>query len=161
MALEIEHKFLVISDEWRASSYQNTRLRQGYLNHDEQHCSVRVRSSANMAWLNIKSATIGSQRQEFEYEIPFDDASALLSLARKPLIEKTRYLVRVAQYVWEIDVFEGDNVGLVVAEIELERLGAMFQKPAWVGKEVTNDLRYYNTSLSLHPYKNWKPEKTL
>lgn len=155
MALEIEHKFLIVSDEWRALSHKATRLRQGYLNHDEQYCSVRVRSSVEKAWLNIKSATIGSQRQEFEYEIPLEDANSLLSLARKPLIEKTRHLVAVGEHIWEVDVFEGDNAGLVIAEIELQRVGESFDKPAWVGKEVTDDIRYYNTSLVLHPYKDW------
>jgi adenylate cyclase len=118
--------------------------------------SVRVRISATQAWLNIKSATIGSHRQEFEYEIPLQDANVILDdLCHKPLIEKIRHFVYRDQYVWEIDEFMGDNDGLIVAEIELSQIGESFPKPSWIGEEVTHDLRYYNNSLCKNPYLNW------
>jgi adenylate cyclase len=155
MPVEIERKFLVLNDAWRQTAHEAQHLRQGYLN-NETHCSVRVRTSAERAWLNIKSVTIGAQRQEFEYEIPIADAHKMLdTLSRTPLIEKVRYLVKVGRHTWEIDVFEGDNAGLVVAEIELDHPDEAFEKPVWLGEEVTHDARYYNTSLSRHPYRDW------
>ncbi|MBP1150244.1 MULTISPECIES: CYTH domain-containing protein [Methylocaldum] len=156
MALEIERKFLVLNDSWRNSVRDSAYFRQGYLN-NEIHCSVRVRVCGDRAWLNIKSVTIGTQRQEFEYEIPANDAHTMLStLSRRPLIEKTRYFVDVGPHTWEIDVFEGDNTGLVVAEIELGNPDETFEKPGWLGEEVTYDPRYYNTSLSTNPYNSWQ-----
>lgn len=154
--LEIERKFLVRNDGWRADVAKSEYFRQGYLN-DEVGCSVRVRVSGERAWLNLKSVTIGAQRHEFEYEIPKADANRMLDLlARKPLIEKTRHYLDAGRHTWEIDVFEGDNAGLVVAEIELDSPDEAFEKPDWVGAEVTDDPRYYNTSLSKHPYKTWR-----
>lgn len=155
MALEIERKFLLLNNNWRTGVKESFFLRQGYLN-TEQRCSVRVRTSGEHAWLNIKSATVGAQRLEFEYEIPLVDANILLDqLSRGPLIEKTRHLVEVGRHLWEIDVFEGDNAGLVVAEIELEQADEAFEKPSWAGEEVTHDIRYYNTSLARNPFKLW------
>ncbi len=156
MGMEIERKFLLCSEAWRSQTHHAERLRQGYLNH-ETHCSIRVRTSDDRAWLNIKGVTIGMQRQEFEYEIPLADAHAILdTLSRKPLIEKVRHYVRLGRHCWEIDEFEGENAGLIVAEIELDYLEEPFDKPDWVGEEVTHDVRYYNTSLSLHPYRQWE-----
>ncbi len=155
MSVEIERKFLPRGDAWRREVYDSQRLRQGYLN-NETRCSVRVRTSAERGWLNIKSVTIGAQRQEFEYEIPLDEAHRMLdTLSLKPLIEKVRHLVKVGRHTWEIDEFEGDNAGLIVAEIELEHPEEEFDKPDWVGEEVTHDVRYYNTSLCRHPFKDW------
>lgn len=155
MPVEIERKFLVSNDAWRDAAHAAHALRQGYLN-DENRCSVRVRTSAERAWLNIKSATVGAQRLEFEYEIPVADAHRMLdTLCRKPLIEKVRYLVDAGRHTWEIDVFAGDNAGLIVAEIELDDPEEAFERPGWLGAEVTHDVRYYNTSLSRHPYKDW------
>jgi len=155
MPVEIEHKFLLKSDAWREAAYAVKRLRQGYLN-NEKRCSVRVRSDGERGWLNVKSATIGAWRQEFEYEIPLADAEQMLdTLCLKPLIEKSRHHVDVGGHVWEIDVFEGDNAGLVVAEVELGQADEVFQMPDWAGEEVTHDVRYYNTSLSRHPFKDW------
>jgi adenylate cyclase len=155
MSLEIERKYLLKNDAWRICAHHCERLRQGYLN-NETYCSVRVRTTDERAWLNIKGVTIGAQRQEFEYEIPLADAHEMLNtLSRKPVIEKMRYFVNVGQHVWEIDEFEGDNSGLVVAEIELGHPDEDFEKPDWLGKEVTDDVRYYNTSLSNTPFKNW------
>lgn len=156
MALEIERKFLVLNDSWRDSVRDSAYFRQGYLN-QEIDCSVRVRACRDRAWLNIKSVTVGAARLEFEYEIPLDDAHTMLNtLSRRPLIEKTRYFVEVGPHTWEIDVFEGDNAGLVVAEIELEKPDETFEKPGWVGEEVTYDPRYYNTSLATTPYNRWQ-----
>ncbi|HLF96390.1 MAG TPA: CYTH domain-containing protein [Methylococcaceae bacterium] len=155
MALEIERKFLLLNDDWRRNVRESYHLRQGYLNAVDR-CSVRVRTCGNRAWLNIKGATVGAQRLEFEYEIPLADADTLLTqLSQGPVIEKTRYLVDVGAHTWEIDVFEGENAGLVVAEIELEHADEAFVKPSWAGEEVTHDIRYYNTMLARDPFRNW------
>lgn len=152
---EIERKFLLRSDAWRTQVRSSIPMQQGYLN-DEQHCSVRVRIAGEDAWLNLKGVTIGAQRLEFEYAIPLADARRMLSeLACKPLITKTRHLVEVGAHTWEIDVFEGANAGLVVAEIELGDPDEAFEKPDWVGDEVTYDPRYYNTRLASNPYRLW------
>jgi adenylate cyclase len=156
MATEIEHKFLLVNEDWRALVTHSAVFKQGYLNSD-QTSSVRVRIAGNKAWLNIKSATIGTHRKEFEYEIPVIDAEDMIAeLCHKPLIEKTRHFVNDGQHVWEIDEFSGENQGLIVAEIELSEIGEAFNKPAWLGEEVTHDVRYYNNNLSRHPYSAWK-----
>ena len=155
MAIEIERKFLLANDGWRALVSKSTHYRQGYLNSDE-HSSVRIRVSDDTAKINIKSATVGAQRQEYEYDIPAQDAHELLdTLCHKPLVEKTRHIVVIKQHTWEIDEFAAENQGLIVAEIELTIVGEYFCKPDWVDKEVTDDLRYYNNQLSKNPYKNW------
>ena len=156
MATEIEHKFLVANDDWRALAAHTAEYKQGYLNSDETS-SVRVRIAGQQAWLNIKSATVGTHRLEFEYEIPVLDANEMIAtLCHKPLIEKTRHFVNDGQHVWEIDVFAGENQGLIVAEIELSAIGEQFNKPSWLGKEVTEDVRYYNNNLSRYPFSSWK-----
>jgi adenylate cyclase len=155
MAIEIERKFLLANDNWRAAVTESARMRQGYLNR-EQRCSVRVRTSGDKAWLNIKGTTIGAQRPEFEYEIPLADANVLLdTLSHQPLIEKCRHYLPYQGHLWEIDEFEGENAGLIVAEIELEHADEAFARPDWLGREVTEDVRYYNTSLSHTPYQRW------
>jgi adenylate cyclase len=155
MSLEIEHKFLLANDSWRTEISRSVHLKQGYLS-SSPLSSVRVRISDDQAWINIKSATIGSFRQEFEYAIPQQDANAILDeLCNKPLIEKIRHYVHREPFVWEIDEFLGENSGLIVAEIELTQIGEYFAKPDWLGMEVTEDIRYYNNNLSQHPFKNW------
>lgn len=155
MAQEIEKKYLVTSDDWRANVIKSIDYRQGYLCGNAQ-ASVRVRVSADEAHLNIKSATLGIQRQEFEYAIPLDQAHAMLdTLCIKPLIEKTRHYVPHAGHMWEVDVFRGDNEGLVVAEVELSHPEEQPELPGWAGEEVSHDPRYYNTCLVQNPYKNW------
>ncbi len=155
MAIEIERKFLLANDAWRALVSKSIHYRQGYLNSDA-HSSVRVRISDDTAKINIKSATIGAQRQEYEYDIPAEDAHELLStLCNKPLIEKIRHLVVIGQHTWEIDEFAGENQGLIVAEIELNQVDEYFDKPAWIGQEVTEDVRYYNNQLAKQPYTTW------
>jgi adenylate cyclase len=156
VATEIERKFLVKDDSWRQAAKDGVRLRQGYLAGGEAS-SIRVRSGGGVAHLNIKSATLGVRRREYEYPIPLQDAEEMLDhLCRRPLIEKTRYHVQHAGHTWEVDVFEGDNAGLVVAEIELTSEDETFAKPTWAGEEVSHDPRYYNVSLVNQPYKEWK-----
>ncbi len=155
MAIEIEHKFLLGNDDWRKEVFKSINYKQGYLN-SQATSSIRVRISDQQAWLNIKSATPGNQRLEFEYEIPLSDAETIIdSLCTKPLVEKTRHFIKAGIHLWEIDEFKGANEGLVVAEIELAESGETFQKPYWLGQEVTDDLRYYNNNLALFPYKKW------
>ena len=155
MGVEIERKFLVVDDSWRDGAPAGMQYRQGYLSTDPRN-SVRVRVSGDRAWLNIKSAASGVTRHEYEYEIPPADAHAILGdLCVKPLIEKTRFVVEHDGRGWEIDVFEGDNAGLVVAEIELESEGEEFLLPPWAGEDVSSDARYYNQRLVEHPYSGW------
>ena len=161
MATEIERKFLVRGEAWRDQADQGVRYRQGYLTSlapgGEAKVSIRVRMQGNAAYLNIKSATLGLRRQEFEYPIPAADAKGMLEkLCVGAVVEKTRYHVHFQEHVWEIDVFHGDNAGLIVAEVELEREDQAFEKPEWVGAEVTHDPRYLNSSLAATPYSRWK-----
>lgn len=153
MATEIERKFLPIDDSWRKDVSHAQAMRQGYLG--GENCSVRVRIAGDEAALNIKSLSIGISRSEFEYAIPVADAQALLALATGPLVEKTRHYLEFEGHLWEIDEFSGDNAGLVVAEIELDSLDATFVRPAWLGREVTDDARYYNLNLMREPYSRW------
>ena len=159
MAQEIERKFLVTNDTWRENVFRQTRMCQGYLN-DTKKSSVRVRVAGDKAYLNIKSATLGINRKEYEYPIPVADANEILSeLAHKPLIEKTRHYVKFSDHVWEVDVFEGDNNGLIVAEVELGHEDEEFDLPPWAGEEVSADPRYYNVCLVKHPFKDWVTQK--
>ena len=155
MAKEIERKFLVTNDEWRDQVKKQAYYRQGYIN-DAVECSIRIRIASDKAFLNIKSATLGIERMEYEYPVPLDDANEMLdSFALGPVIEKTRYFVDIGEHTWEIDVFEGDNQGLVVAEIELNDENESFEMPSWAGEDVSHDTRYYNVCLVKHPYKDW------
>ncbi|MCU7959478.1 MAG: CYTH domain-containing protein [gamma proteobacterium symbiont of Bathyaustriella thionipta] len=156
MAIEIERKFLLLNDHWKAAVYRQSQMIQGYLTPAE-NVSLRVRISDDQAWLNLKSVEWGLSRQEYEYPIPLQDAQDMLDkLLLGSLIEKTRYQVRYAGYTWEIDVFEGANKGLVVAEIELPAEDSVFEKPDWLGEEVSHDVRYFNVNLVSHPWKEWK-----
>jgi adenylate cyclase len=147
MGLEIERKFLVVGDAWRASG-RPTRIVQGYLTRDPERV-VRVRTAGERAFVTLKGITRGASRSEFEYPIPLSDARQILEeLCLKPLIAKTRYEVDVGGLTWEVDVFESPHVGLIVAELELPSADYPFERPAWVGAEVTGDARYYNQSLA-------------
>jgi adenylate cyclase len=158
MAIEIEHKFLLKNDEWRETADTGTRFRQGYLIGAER-ASVRVRIEGEGANINIKSATLGIRRQEYEYPIPLEDALELLdTLCEQPQIEKTRYRVPYGEHIWEVDVFAGDNEGLIVAEVELGAENEVFAMPPWAGKEVSEDTRYYNVCLVKHPFSEWRNE---
>ena len=157
MAVEIERKFLVATDGWRESAGAPLQLEQGYLGGDR--CSIRVRitgSGANARCdLNIKSRDIGTTRQEFEYEIPLDEARDLIALCGDKVIAKRRYHVPCSHHTWEVDEFLGANAGLVVAEIELDDAEEAFERPPWLGGEVTDDERYYNNCLAEHPWRTW------
>ncbi|MEM8606584.1 MAG: CYTH domain-containing protein [Myxococcota bacterium] len=155
MGQEIERKFLLSGDDWKAGA-TSTRFRQGFLSTEPER-AVRVRLAGESGTLTIKGKTEGATRLEFEYSIPRDDAAHLLdALCLRPLIEKVRYLVPVGPHTWEIDVFEGDNAGLVVAEIELASEDEAFERPPWIGEEVTHDPRYFNANLVQHPYRLWR-----
>lgn len=155
MATEIERKFLLNNDDWRDSVEETHRIRQGYLAGTDKS-SIRVRVADDRGELNIKSMTLGIERLEYEYAISRDDAEEMLDrLAIGPLIEKHRHLVRLGNHTWEIDEFFGDNDGLVVAEIELGSADEVFERPGWVGTEVSDDERYYNVMLAKHPFRNW------
>jgi len=154
MNLEIERKFLLKDDSWKAGN-TGTHYKQAYLNEPGGN-TVRVRIEGDEAKLTIKSKAIGISRQEFEYTIPLADAEALFLLARTPIVEKYRYKIPYAGNIWEVDEFVGQNEGLVVAEIELNSENQAFEKPSWIGDEVTGDKRYYNSHLARHPYSEWK-----
>lgn len=155
MAIEIERKFLVRSNEWRKDAV-GTPYRQGYLTTDPER-TVRVRLAGDKGFLTIKGKTEGMSRCEFEYPIPVAEASELLdTLCLSPLIEKIRYCVKYAEHLWEIDEFAGENAGLILAEVELDSSDQLVELPPWVGEEVTTDPRYYNASLSQTPYQSWQ-----
>ena len=156
MALEIERKFLLQSDEWRSLAKSRVLMRQGYLGSGDRS-SVRVRTADGQAWLNLKAKRSGRTRLEYEYPIPPADADEILHhLCTGPLVEKYRHEAVVGPHVWEIDEFIGDNAGLIVAEIELDSEDERFDRPAWVGKEVTEDERYYNFNLAQRPFSQWR-----
>ena len=159
MAVEIERKFLVRDGRWRQEPLiRRIEYRQGWLASDPA-CSIRIRVSDEDAFLNIKGTTVGVQRLEFEYPIPREDALTMLErLCIGPRIEKTRHCLRVGDHVWEVDEFHGANEGLVVAEIELSDPDEPFERPPWLGREVTEDARYYNTVLARHPWPEWKDQ---
>ncbi|MEM8929916.1 MAG: CYTH domain-containing protein [Acidobacteriota bacterium] len=158
MAQEIERKFLVVGDAWRDAGDGGTAFRQGYLSTDPER-NVRVRTKGTKAVLTIKGKARGAAgltRAEFEVELLFDDAEAILDgLCLRPIIEKVRHRVEHGGLVWEIDEFSGDNAGLVVAEVELESEEQAFDRPAWLGEEVSDDSRYLNASLVERPYSQW------
>ena len=161
MGIEIERKFLLADDGWRAAAHKVVPMAQGYLNDlavvdsGAMRTSVRVRIEGEAAFLNIKSREAGLSRQEFDYPVPVDDARALLALCVGGLIDKRRHLVQHGGLLWEVDEFLGDNAGLVVAEVELESADQVFAKPDWAGAEVTDELRYYNLALASKPYSQW------
>lgn len=155
MALEIERKFLVAGTEWQTAVMRRRRLVQFYLNRDARS-SVRVRiEDEAQAWLTIKGASSGISRSEFEYAIPLADAQKMMTLAEGAVIDKVRHIVTHGGLDWEIDVFAGDNAGLVIAEVELASADQQIEMPSWVGLEVSHDRAYYNASLVLRPFKSW------
>lgn len=159
MATEIERKFLVVGDDWKRDVARSETLRQGYLS-SAGRCSVRVRIQGDEAFLNIKEAVMGRERLEFDYGIPVEDAVEMLErLATGPVLDKTRHIIEDGEATWEIDVFHGENAGLVVAEIELDAVDAHVPQPGWLGREVTELARYYNVSLVDYPYSRWKQEE--
>ena len=161
MAIEIERKFLLRGNAWRPLVNGRVRLRQAYLAQDGGF-STRIRIvDTSSATLTIKSRKAGVRRLEYEYPIPLADAEALLSLRQGAGIEKVRHHVPWHGLTWEIDVFEGENAGLVIAEIELGHEQQQFEMPAWIGAEVTGDERYYNSRLTKHPFRMWMDQAGL
>ena len=155
MATEIERKFLVKNDAWRARVESASRISQGYLVADP-HVTLRVRLRGDRACLTIKAKAAGISRSEFEYPIPVADAEAMLhGLIALPPVDKVRHLLRVGDHLWELDVFGGENAGLVMAEVELAAEDEAFELPDWAGEEVTGDPRYYNAYLARHPFTRW------
>jgi adenylate cyclase len=155
MAYEIERKFLVRADSWRAAAGSPSSIRQAYLARNGA-VSLRVRiKDDSAATLTIKSAAPEITRLEFEYAIPLADADTLLGLREGAIIEKHRYKIPQQGLVWEIDVFQGENQGLVVCEIELPHEDKVFEKPDWLGREVTSDPRYSNANLAMMPFRTW------
>jgi CYTH domain-containing protein len=154
--IEIERKFLVISDAYKAEAFKKTRIIQGFLNTNPER-TVRVRLKENQGILTVKgiSSNDGLTRFEWEKDISKPEAEALLELCEKGIIDKIRYEVKVENHIFEIDEFFGDNKGLVVAEIELKTEDEIFSKPKWLGVEVTGDSKYYNSQLSKNPYNTW------
>jgi adenylate cyclase len=155
--IEIERKFLVKNHSFKTDAFTQNLVAQGYLSSLPER-TVRVRIKANKGYLTIKGMTneTGMSRFEWEKEIPVDEAKSLILLCEKGTIDKTRYEVKVGSHIYEVDEFYGENQGLIIAEIELQSEEEAFEKPDWLGQEVTNDKRYYNSYLSLHPYKNWE-----
>ncbi len=175
MAIEIERKFLVKNDDWRTlatgtasidtasigtasigTAFTGTVYRQGYMVSDIDR-TVRVRLAGDRGYITIKTATSGISRSEFEYEIPDSDASELLdTLCDRPLIEKTRYKIPYGDLIWEVDEFVGENQGLIVAEVELNHADQLVSLPDWIGQEVSDDPRYFNSNLVKYPFSQWK-----
>lgn len=155
--VEIERKFLVLSDSYKKEAAAQKRIVQGYLNSNPER-TVRVRIKGDQGFLTIKgkSNDAGTIRMEWEKEIPLSDAEQLLTLCEKGAIDKIRYEIKSGIHTFEVDEFFGDNEGLTVAEIELSEENEAFEKPSWLGKEVTGDQRYYNSQLSNNPFKTWE-----
>jgi adenylate cyclase len=155
MAREIERKFLLKNDSWKKQVTETLSIKQGYLANTTK-ASIRIRRQNDNANINIKAAVAGVSREEFEYGIPISEAEYLLkNLCLQPTIDKQRHIVLYVEHKWEIDVFEGENKGLVVAEIELSASNEYFEKPEWLGEEVTEDIKYYNSSLRKKPFSQW------
>ncbi|MBX9577778.1 MAG: CYTH domain-containing protein [Chthoniobacterales bacterium] len=154
MPIEIERKFLITSDTWRLGAIGENYC-QGYLS-QYPNPTVRVRTEGQKAFLTIKGKSQGISRPEFEYEILFKEAQELQKLCITPLVTKTRYKILHEGMTWEVDEFHGENEGLIVAEIELDKPDAIIKLPPWIGQEVSDDPRYCNSNLSIHPFRNWK-----
>jgi CYTH domain-containing protein len=154
MSKETERKFLIKNDSWRSLA-KGKRYQQGYLSRDKERV-VRIRTVGDKGFLTIKGKTTGATRAEFEYDIPAADAEAMLDhLCERPLIEKNRYKIEFGGLIWEVDEFLGENQGLIVAEVELESEDQPFEKPTWIGEEVTGDPKYFNSNLVQHPFTRW------
>ena len=157
MAQEIERKFMVKSDAFKAEAFKSTRITQGYLSSVPER-TVRVRVKGDKGFITVKGIgnESGASRYEWEKEIPAADVNELLKICEPGVIDKTRYLVKNGDLCFEIDEFYGDNEGLTMAEIELPDEDTEFQRPEWLDEEVTGDKRFYNSMLTKNPYKNWK-----
>jgi len=154
--IEIERKFLVLSNDFINEAFAKKRIVQAYISTNPER-TVRVRIKADKGYLTIKGIgnATGTTRLEWESEIPLQDAEKLLLICEKGMIDKLRYEIKIGQHVYEVDVFSGENDGLIIAEIELEAENEIFEKPIWLGQEVTTDERFYNAYLSKKPFKSW------
>ena len=154
--IEIERKFLVTSEAFKENATKNTRIIQGFLNKDPER-TVRIRIKGNQGFITVKgkSNTEGTTRFEWEANLSLADAKNLMNLCEEGIISKERFEVVSGNHVFEVDVFDGDNKGLIIAEVELSHEKETFEKPSWLGREVTGEIQYYNSSLSNNPYKNW------
>ncbi|WGK95339.1 MULTISPECIES: CYTH domain-containing protein [Flavobacterium] len=154
--IEIERKFLVTSNAFKSDALRKNHIAQGYLNSEPER-TVRVRIKGEKGFLTIKgqSSETGISRFEWEKEIPITEAKELLLLCEKGVIEKTRYEIQLGQHLFEVDEFHRENEGLIIAEVELQSESEIFEKPLWLGQEVTRDPRYFNSYLSKHPFKSW------
>ncbi len=155
MGIEIERKFLVTGDGWRAQASRRVEMRQGYLTQEAGRASVRVRLEGDVARLNIKASVVGAARAEYEYDIPVDECRQILETLCVGRLEKVRHYVERDGLTWEVDEFTGENAGLVVAEVELTSTDQRITLPDWLGRELTDDRRYYNHYLALNPYAAW------
>lgn len=155
MGKEIERKFLLNHTKWQKLKKLNGKhFKQGYISTNPNK-TIRVRIAETQAWLTIKGRSVGASRLEYEYEIPLDEASELLENFSESTLEKTRYEIIYQGKLWEVDVFAGENEGLIVAEIELSSEDEHFELPDWIAEEVTHEKKYYNSNLTIHPFKNW------
>jgi len=156
MSQEIERKFLVLDDSYKGEAYAKSTIRQGYIC-SERGRTVRIRIRDVRAYITIKGPSVngGLSRSEFEYEVPLADGEELMKLCEPGIIEKTRWLVKSGRHTFEVDEFFGENAGLVMAEVELNDEHEVYEKPHFIGKEVTGDRRYYNSQLRINPYRNW------
>ncbi|GLQ95417.1 CYTH domain-containing protein [Dyella acidisoli] len=167
MAIEIERKFLLANDDWRAEVTSSMRIAQGYLvdvralREGTARASVRVRISGERAWLNIKSVELGVARAEYELPLALDDAQSMLATLCNGALEKIRHHVEIDGWLFEIDEFLGANSGLFVAEVELPAKDASFPRPAWLGREVSHLARYYNVNLLEHPFSDWSDDERI
>jgi CYTH domain-containing protein len=154
--IEIERKFLISSEAFKKEAFKSTRIVQGFLNTHPMR-TVRIRIKGNQGFLTVKgkSNEAGTMRTEWEKEIDVDEADSLLKLCEKGIIEKMRYEIKAGKHVFEVDEFFGENLGLTIAEIELNDENENFEKPKWLGKEVTGDVKYYNSQLSKQPFNTW------
>lgn len=159
MATEIERKFLVHRESWTPGDDPGTLIRQGYISRDPDRV-VRIRIAGESGYLTVKGRTLGISRPEFEYGIPLADATSMLDqLCPRPLVEKRRFHVPHAGRIWEVDLFEGENAGLVLAEVELPTPNTPIVLPKWVSREVSNDPRYFNANLAVTPFGSWPVER--
>ena len=161
MAQEIERKFLVLDDSFKREAFSSSHIRQGYIC-SERGRTVRIRIRDERAFITIKGPSLdgGLSRYEFEQEIPFADAEQLMTLCEPGIIDKTRWLVKSGAHTFEVDEFHGDNEGLVMAEVELQSEDEPYEKPDFIGEEVTGDHRYYNAYLTKCPFISWEENKS-
>lgn len=156
MKTEIERKFLVVGDSWREAADAGTRTEQGYISSGPGTITVRARRAGERGFLTLKGPAQGISRPEMEYEIPAEEADYMLeNFCGNRVVSKTRYLLDISGLTWEIDEFSGENSGLIMAEIELETEDQPFEKPDWLGDEVSHDPRYFNAALARNPFRNW------